>query len=342
MLLIQKRSMKLSKTPLLQLENLSIGIKIRDQWHELTEGLNLSLYAGEVLGLVGESGCGKSITCLSILQLLPRNIFKRLAGRILWQGRDISALAGSELRLWRAQEVNMIFQEPSSALNPLIPIGKQILERGFYHSKKIQQRDVEEILERVGLKYALIKNAYPFELSGGMQQRVMIAMALVLKPALLIADEPTTALDVTIQAQIMELLSSLQKEYGMSLLLVTHHLALVAQYAQRMAVMYAGRIVEEGPCREVLQSPLHPYTRGLLEALPDLGKRWQHMKAITGQVPAIEQFAQHCRFYERCPQKFAACLKKPEWTLMPSTAVGQAQRGVACFAQQGKGAQHGG
>lgn len=275
----------------------------------ITDCLNFELRRGEVLGLVGESGCGKTVTALALLRLLPSPGGRILNGRIQFQGRDILQLEHDELRKLRGSEISMIFQEPSAALNPLMTIEGQLFEVFAYHDlteapgiASPEQR-IRELLNRVGFADPdRILKSYPHQLSGGMLQRVVIAMALLLKPAIVIADEPTTALDVTVQAQIMELLVELQREEGTSVLLITHNLGLIAQYAERLAVMYAGRIVEDAPVEEFLAQAHHPYSQGLLAALPDVTQQ-KRLQPIDGQVPRPADYDDGCRFRDRCHRR---------------------------------------
>jgi peptide/nickel transport system ATP-binding protein len=300
--------------PILKVENLSIGFQNEEGTIAITEGVSFEIQPKEIFGLVGESGCGKSVTCLSLLKLLPVPGGKILSGRVLFKGRDILALPPHELRKIRGKEIGMIFQEPSAALNPLLTVEQQLRECFRLHlSKEDPQKRILYLLERVGFSEPnRILRSYPHELSGGMLQRVMISMALMMNPSLLIADEPTTALDVTVQAQIMELLIDLQKEFSMAILMVTHNLNLIAQYADRLAVMYAGSIVEESKVESFVAKPLHPYSVGLLGALPDLSSDTGTVRSIPGHVPKPGKYLSGCRFRDRCPYAFEACSEKPK------------------------------
>jgi len=277
------------------------------------DDVSFEVRAGETLGLVGESGSGKSVTALSIMGLVqpPGRI---AGGRILFRGRDLLTLPESDMRAIRGAEISLIFQEPMTALNPVFTIGDQIAEALLVHGRTTR-RDarsaVVELLEKVRIPDARARiDDYPHQLSGGMRQRVLIAMAIACKPALVIADEPTTALDVTIQAQVLDLLREMKSAFNLSLLLITHDLGVVAETADRVAVMYGGRIVEEGPVRAIFREPQHPYTRGLLASMP--GKtEGRRLRAIEGSVPVLGAFPSGCTFHPRCPDRFDPCSGKP-------------------------------
>ncbi|SEA35825.1 ABC transporter ATP-binding protein [Rubrimonas cliftonensis] len=269
---------------------------------------------GETLCVVGESGCGKSLTALALMGLLPSPPMRRVAGRALFQGRDLFQLPPAEMRALRGDLIAMIFQEPMTALNPAFTIGDQIAEaarRGGLAPAAANAR-AREMLGRVGIPDPAARMAaFPHQLSGGMRQRAMIAMALVNDPALVIADEPTTALDVTIQAQVLDLMRALQRESGAALILITHDLGVVAEMASDVAVMYAGRVVEAGPAERVLRDPQHPYTLGLMASTPGLGPAGGRLAAIPGLVPAAEAMPPGCRFAPRCPFAEGACAAAP-------------------------------
>ncbi|MCL6452774.1 MAG: ABC transporter ATP-binding protein [Alicyclobacillus sp.] len=293
---------------LLNISNLSISFKSDDGWIRAVQDVNLQMAPGETVGLVGESGCGKSVTSLAIMGLLPRTA--RVEGEISLQGRNLTTLTDKELRRVRGNDVSMIFQEPMTSLNPILRIGDQIAEPLRMHahltSRQMSER-VKELLAQVGIPNpARVMQEYPHQLSGGMRQRVMIAMAMACKPKLLIADEPTTALDVTVQAQILDLLRKLQEESGMSLLLITHDLGVVAEMCSRVTVMYAGKVVEECPVDDLYYEPEHPYTQGLLGSLPDLDKR-ERLRPIPGQVPPLWAMPPGCRFAPRCSRAMDIC-----------------------------------
>jgi oligopeptide/dipeptide ABC transporter ATP-binding protein len=268
---------------------------------------------GETLGLVGESGSGKSITALSIMRLVqpPGRI---AGGSITFKGRDLLTLSESDMREVRGADIALIFQEPMTALNPVFTVGDQIREALLVHrraSRRAARARGVELLEAVRMPDAAARvNDYPHQLSGGMRQRVLIAMALACRPSLVIADEPTTALDVTIQAEILDLLRDMKAQFNLSLLLITHDLGVIAETADRVAVMYAGRIVEQGPVRAILKTPQHPYTRGLLASIPG-GAAGHRLRAIDGTVPMLGQLPAGCAFNPRCPERFDACTTAP-------------------------------
>jgi oligopeptide/dipeptide ABC transporter ATP-binding protein len=260
---------------------------------------------------VGESGCGKSVTALSILRLVPEPPGRIAGGRVMFQGRDLLALPAAAMRRVRGKEISMVFQEPMTSLNPVFSCGEQIVEALVLHERlggRAARARAVELLRLVGIPAPEQRAAeYPHQLSGGMRQRVMIAMALACRPALLIADEPTTALDVTIQAQILELLQRLQDEFGMAVLLITHDLGVVAEIADRVVVLYAGQVVECCDAAAAFQRTRHPYTAGLLASLPRLGSRGERLRVIPGQVPDAARFPRACRFHPRCPAADERC-----------------------------------
>lgn len=275
------------------------------------DGVSLRVESGKTLGLVGESGCGKSVTALSILGLVPPP-GRVVAGRIWFEGKDLTALPPAEMRRLRGDAIGMIFQEPMTSLNPVFTVGNQIAESLRIHrgqSRREAWKSAIELLRLVGIPGPERRvAAYPHQLSGGMRQRVMIAIAISCRPRLLIADEPTTALDVTIQAEILDLLADLQRRFGMALLLVTHDLGIVAERTDEVAVMYAGRVVETAPVEEIFRTPLHPYTRGLLRSVPKVGTAKQRrLDTIPGVVPNLLRLPSGCRFRDRCPIAVSAC-----------------------------------
>jgi oligopeptide/dipeptide ABC transporter ATP-binding protein len=297
---------------LLEIKNLQMDFGVGAAAARAIDGVSLVIGAGETVCLVGESGCGKSVTAQSIARLVPVPPANYLGGEILLNGRDTLKMSPRELREIRGGMVSYIFQEPGAALNPVFRIGAQIKESLKLHRpEKASDTEVLRLLKLVGIPApeSRIKN-YPFEMSGGMQQRVMIAMALASEPKLLVADEPTTALDVTIQAQILDLLRDLKQRLGMAILLITHNLGIVGDMADRVAVMYAGQIVELAPVRELLRQPFHPYTRALMNSVPKLHGGANRLTAIPGNVPRIGQFPPGCRFAPRCPIARPECSQK--------------------------------
>jgi oligopeptide/dipeptide ABC transporter ATP-binding protein len=290
-------------------------------------GIDLNIAAGETVALVGESGCGKSVTAMSVMRLTEGRI---AAGSIHFQGRDLAGLDDAEMRSIRGGQIGMIFQEPMTSLNPVFTIGRQIEEVLSLHqqlSARAARAQALELLQRVGIPAPERRVLqYPHELSGGMKQRVMLAMAIACRPRLLIADEPTTALDVTIQAQIMELLRELKQEFGMAVLLITHDLGVVAHFAERVLVMYAGKIVEQGSVRDVFKRASHPYTQALLAALPDPFKPAARLQAIPGRVPSPSMLPVGCAFCARCAHAFEPCAGRQP----PLFEVGEGH-GAACF-----------
>ncbi len=301
---------KRSENPLLSVRNLQTHFDTTDGVVRAADGVSFEIQEGETLGLVGESGCGKTVTSLSILRLVqdPGYI---AGGDVIFDGKNMAEMTPKELRGIRGQDISMIFQEPMSALNPVFKIGWQVGEPLRIHERMKKEASFDraaELMRQIGIPSAEDRiHDYPHEFSGGMLQRATIAMALACEPKLLIADEPTTALDVTIQAQILNLISDLTDELGMSMLLVTHDLGVVAETCERIAVMYAGRIVEYGDIVSVFEDPRHPYTRGLLASLPDPEHKKETLEGIPGTVPDLTNTPQGCNFQERCSYDVSDC-----------------------------------
>ena len=294
---------------LLEINNLKLDFGLGAEAARAVDGVSLTIGAGETLCLVGESGCGKSVTAQSIARLVPSPPANYVGGEILLNGCNVLKMTPRELRDIRGGVVSYIFQEPGASLNPVFRVGAQIKESLKLHRpEKASDQEVIRLLKLVGIPApeSRLRN-YPFEMSGGMQQRVMIAMALASEPRLLVADEPTTALDVTIQAQILDLLRDLKQRLGMAILLITHNLGIVGDIADRVAVMYAGQIVELAPAQEILRRPLHPYTRALMNSVPKLRGNVERLPAIPGNVPRIGNFPSGCRFAPRCPVARPEC-----------------------------------
>ncbi|MEY4066190.1 MAG: hypothetical protein RIR26_2398 [Pseudomonadota bacterium] len=317
-------------TPLIEVKNLVTSFKIAGREFNAVDSCSFSVKRGKTLGIVGESGCGKSVTSLSIMRLIPQPPGNIRSGEILFEGKNLLALNEEEMRSLRGNKISMIFQEPMTSLNPVFTIGDQISEVFRIHQGKSKKEARElsiEMLKKVRIPSAELRiDEYPHQLSGGMRQRVMIAIALACKPKLLIADEPTTALDVTIQAQILALMSELQKEHDMSTILITHDLGVVAETCDDVVVMYGGKIVERAPVELLFSKPKHPYTLGLMESIPRLGERKTRLKTIPGIVPSLGKFPAGCRFQDRCPFVTAECRsREPELRTMADGTE------VACF-----------
>jgi len=323
-----------TETPLLRVENLVTAFKTERGTIRAVDDISFSIKKGQTVGLVGESGCGKSVTSLSILRLIqsPPGFVEK--GKIAFDGQDILTLSEAGMRQIRGNKISMIFQEPMTSLNPVFTIGNQIGEVFRIHqnaSKKEAREKSIEMLRLVKIPAPEKRvDEYPHQLSGGMRQRVMIAMALACRPALLVADEPTTALDVTIQAQILDLMAQLQKELNMAILLITHDLGVVAEVCDYVIVMYAGRIAEQGPVEQIFKNPRHPYTVGLLNSIPRLGKKVEYLPTIEGTVPSLFNLPQGCRFQARCPHKHDRCSQEPVlWDAGPNQQA-------ACWLVKGK------
>jgi oligopeptide/dipeptide ABC transporter ATP-binding protein len=297
-------------TALLEVRDLFLEFKTSRGRLKALNGITFDVQSGEVFGLVGETGCGKTVTGLSILRLLPRSA-SITGGQVIFEGVDLLTLGRSEIESVRGKKIAMIFQDPSTSLNPVFTVGSQI-ERVIHQHMKVTKQQAAakalEVLAAVGLPdVERIMSSYPHQLSGGMQQRVMIAMALSCNPRLLIADEPTTSLDVTIQAQILRLLRGLQKKFDVSVILITHNLGVIAQTCDRLAVLYGGRVAESGSTRDIFNSPQHPYTRGLMNAIPRPGSRGKKMATVPGMVPSNPGAMTGCTFAPRCEFAFERC-----------------------------------
>ncbi|HQC57507.1 MAG TPA: ABC transporter ATP-binding protein [Mesotoga sp.] len=302
-----------SKNALLQVKDLRTYFHTEDGIVKAVDGVTFDVYSGETLGIVGESGCGKSVTSLSVMRLLDEK-GEIAGGKIIFEGRDVMAIPESQMMKIRGNDMAMIFQEPMTALNPVFTVGFQIMEAILLHQdvNKEQARTMAiDMLRKVGIPEPEKRiDEYPHELSGGMRQRAMIAMALSCNPKLLFADEPTTALDVTIQAQILELMKSLQDQYGMALVMITHDLGVIAEMAQRVVVMYAGKVVEYADVHTLFKNPRHPYTWGLMNAIPRLDEDKEVLYNIPGVVPDPLDFPDGCRFNTRCPLATEKCRKE--------------------------------
>jgi peptide/nickel transport system ATP-binding protein len=321
----------LNNHPLLAIEDLQVEFITYKSVINAVQGVSLTVNRGETLGLVGESGCGKSVTASSIMRLVPCPPGRIVAGKILLEGEDLFTKSAAEMRAIRGKAISMIFQDPMTALNPVFTAGDQIETVIRAHQRKTRRearRQAVEMFSQVGLAdpEAILKK-YPFEMSGGMSQRVMIAMALSCQPGLLIADEPTTALDVTVQAQILRLMRQLKSEMNTSILLITHDLGVVAKMCDNLAVMYAGRIVEYGSLTNLFKNPLHPYTRGLLAATPKLRQGEQRLETIEGSVPNLADLPPGCLFLPRCTAANSRCHIKPPMLKQAAEA-----HYVACYA----------
>ena len=301
---------------LLEIRGLKTHFKTDDGWLHAVDGVDMAIEAGETLGVVGESGCGKSVTAKTVLKLIDMPPGKIVAGQVLWRGRDLVPMSDDKMRQIRAREIAIIFQEPMTSLNPVYTVGEQIAESIRLHDglsrKAAMERAVEMLqLVRIPSPERRVRD-YPHQFSGGMRQRVMIAIALACNPKLLIADEPTTALDVTIQAQILDLMGELKERLGMAVMLITHAMGVVAETAQRVVVMYAGKVVEEAPVDELFARPRHPYTQGLIRSIPRIDTaaiQKVRLEAIPGTVPKLIEPAEGCRFASRCKHVHAACLQ---------------------------------
>lgn len=322
---------------LLQVKDLCTYFYTLEGIVKAVDGVSFDLEQGETLGLVGESGCGKSITALSILRLINSPPGKIVRGEIKFEGLDLLRLSETRMRAIRGKAISMIFQEPMTSLNPVLTIGAQISEAILTHQNLIKQeamKDAVKMLRLVGIPSPEKRaHEYPHQMSGGMRQRVMIAMALACRPKLIIADEPTTALDVTIQAQILELMLELRREMGTAIVLITHNLGVIAEMAERVGIMYAGRLMEIATVKDLFSEPLHPYTQGLLFSIPridqDIDKYTTPLKEIAGTVPRLINLPTGCKFYSRCPHSIDQCTREE-----PSLELKKSGHWVRCWLEQ--------
>ncbi|MFF9215955.1 ABC transporter ATP-binding protein [Streptomyces viridosporus] len=317
---------------LLEVRDLHVEFRTRDGVAKAVDGVDFAVDAGETLAVLGESGSGKSVTAQAVMGILDTPPGRITGGEVLFRGRDLLKLKEEERRRVRGAEMAMIFQDALSSLNPVLPVGDQLGEMFVVHrgmSRKAARARAVELMDRVRIPAARERvGQYPHQFSGGMRQRIMIAMALALEPALIIADEPTTALDVTVQAQVMELLAELRREYRMGLVLITHDLGVVADVADRIAVMYAGRIVESAPVHDLYKAPAHPYTRGLLDSVPRLDLKGRELRAIKGLPPNLTAVPPGCAFHPRCPLARDVC--RTDVPPLYEVTGTDAARGSAC------------
>lgn len=315
----------MSASRLLEIRNLSVDYRVESGVVRAVRSASLDVSAGETLGLVGESGCGKSTLAMAVPRLLPEPPAEYSGGKMFFEGKDLLSLSGEPLRRVRGAGIGVVFQDPFSALNPVLTVRDQIDETFAAHGRPFSENTAEELLGRVRIEDAVrVARSYPHQLSGGQRQRVVIALAIALKPRLLIADEPTTALDATIQGGILDLLDGLKKDLGLGVLLVSHNIGLLSERADRLAVMYAGEIVETGPTREVLSKAYHPYTRGLLASLPRLSAGGGKLPTLPGQPPDLRHPPEGCAFRDRCPRAVNAC------AVTPSLGAKGGGRAAAC------------
>ena len=326
------------KDPLLKIENLKLDVKLEDSIAQALNGISLYINQGESLGIVGESGCGKSLTALAIMHLLEGNL-RIKSGSITFENRNLLGLGRAAIRQMRGNDISMIFQEPMTSLNPVFTIGHQLVEAITLH-RDISSKQAHELsiktLEEVGISSARSRlKQYPHNMSGGMRQRVMIAMALACRPKLLIADEPTTALDVTIQAQILRIVDRLRKKHNMSVMFITHDLGVVAAVCERVVVMYAGQMVECAPVKSIFKKPLHPYTQGLIASIPRVeGRIPEKLPTINGRVPSLQNMPDGCRFHPRCENALDICSRNK-----PQDFFNQSGHSVFCWLYNGKNSE---
>lgn len=317
--------------PVLRVTHLTTHLQLGDRAYKVVDDLSFALYAGKTLALVGESGCGKSMTALSLLRILPETVALPPTGTVLYRGENLLELPDSEMRAIRGARIAMIFQDPTSALNPVYTIGNQLMEVAELHLGLFGEESLEKAIKalgEVGIPSPRQRvNDYPHQLSGGMRQRVMIAMALMCEPDVLIADEPTTALDMTVQAQVLELMRDLQKKKGMALLLITHDLGVVAEMADEVIVMYAAQAVEQGSVQDLFARPGHPYTEGLFRSRPTLETGRGELQTIQGSVPPLTRYPSGCHFHPRCPYAMPVCLHGA----VPKFACGNSDHLAKCW-----------
>ena len=323
------------KTSVLDVKNLTASFRINKQWVHAIENVNFQVEQGKILGIVGESGCGKSVTSMSILRLFSPKIFRLDSGEINFKGKDIAGISDREMAKIRGKEISMIFQDSMTSLNPVMTIGRQLSESFRIHStcgKAEAEKKSLELLKKVGMPSPESRmKEYPHQLSGGMRQRVMIAMALAQNPSLIIADEPTTALDVTIQAQILDLLKKMKEESQAGIMLITHDMGVVANIADVIMVMYAGMVMEKGSVQDIFKSPKHPYTQGLLQAIPRKDQDVDRLYTIEGTVPTLKNMPDGCHFCTRCKYADERCRKeKPGMYQVDCTFV-------SCFKYEKEG-----
>lgn len=320
--------------PLLSVQNLVTEFDTDEGRVRAVDDLSFDVKPGETIGIVGESGCGKSVTALSIMRLLPQPMGQVVSGNVMFQGQDLAQLKLSEMEKIRGARIGMVFQEPMTALNPVHTVGRQLTEVLLLHQDITNEAAIKagvEILDKVGIPSPDVRmTEYPHQLSGGMRQRVVIAMALACKPALLIADEPTTALDVTIQAQILELIKDLQADLGMAVIMITHDLGVIAETCEDVVVMYAGKLAEKGSVYDLFDRPKHPYTKGLLASIPTLDTiPKSKLSVIDGMVPGLLDLPAGCRFENRCPFRADGCSSAP-----PPVEVVKDEHQVSCYRWQ--------
>ena len=318
---------------LLEVKNLVVHYETDEEVVEAVNNISFSIRKGEIMGLVGETGAGKTTTALAVMGLLPDRVAHIVNGSVLWEGEDLLTKSKSEMRKIRGNKISMIFQDPMTALNPVMPVGEQIAEVILLHehcSRVEAMRRAQDMLAMVGIVPERYKD-YPHQFSGGMKQRIVIAIALACKPDLLIADEPTTALDVTIQAQILDMMRSLQRQHGTSMILITHDLGVVAEMCDHCAVMYAGEIVEHGTVEDIFDRPKHPYTKALYESIPSLDKKVDRLHVIRGMVTDPTCLPEYCSFADRCEECTEKCKQGD-----PKMVLVEDYHSVKCFKYTGK------